>query len=221
MCDTLGRPDGALGHGLLRPQRRAHGAQLDAARLPLARLGALAIKRLTLGTSESLATTGATMWGIGRAGPDHTARVISWNGVATYVGAGGGRSLGVLLASRLGFGAVGALICLMGAAGFAGSGRMAPTEPPRGEPVPITRLLWGVSRFRHGPGLGEPGLRRHRTFITSTSPSATGRGGPVAHPVRPVLVAHGFPATVHRALRWLPGGHGVLRGGSRGPRLLA
>ena len=129
-------------------------------------LGALAISRLTLGTSESLATTGATMWGIGRAGPDHTARVISWNGVATYVALAVGAPLGVLLASRLGFGAVGALILLMGAAGFAGSGRMAPTEPPRGEPVPITRLLWGVSRFGMALALGGLGFGVIATFIT-------------------------------------------------------
>ena len=129
-------------------------------------LGALAISRLTLGTSESLATTGATMWGIGRAGPDHTARVISWNGVATYVALAVGAPLGVLLASRLGFGAVGALILLMGAAGFLGSGRMAPTEPPRGEPVPITRLLWGVSRFGMALALGGLGFGVIATFIT-------------------------------------------------------
>ncbi len=126
----------------------------------------LAVSRLTLGTSESLATTGSTMWGIGRVGHDHTARVISWNGVATYVALALGAPLGVLLASRLGFGAVGGLILLLGAAGFTCAGRMAPTEPPRGEPLPIIRLLRGVSPYGLALALGGLGFGVIATFIT-------------------------------------------------------
>jgi len=129
-------------------------------------LGALAISRLTLGASESLATTGSMMWGIGRAGHDYITRVISWNGVTTYCALAVGAPLGVLLASRLGFGAVGGLLLLLGAGGFIGSGRMAPVEPPGGDAVPITRLLWGVSPYGLALALGGLGFGVIATFIT-------------------------------------------------------
>ena len=43
--------------------------------------GALIASRLALGVGESLGSTGATLWGISSAGPQHTAKVISFNGV--------------------------------------------------------------------------------------------------------------------------------------------
>lgn len=46
---------------------------------------ALLVGRIFLGVGESFTATGATLWGIKTVGAIHTSRVISWNGVATYV----------------------------------------------------------------------------------------------------------------------------------------
>lgn len=129
-------------------------------------LGALALSRLALGTGESMAATGATMWGIGMVGHEHTARVISWNGVATYVALAAGAPIGVLLEARFGFGAVGAVLVLLGGASFLAATRMAPTRPEQGFPVPLGRLLRGVSPFGVALALGGMGLGVITTFIT-------------------------------------------------------
>src|SRR5580704_18363549 len=46
-------------------------------------LTSLIASRLVLGVGESLGSTGATLWGITAVGQENTAKVISFNGVAT------------------------------------------------------------------------------------------------------------------------------------------
>jgi MFS family permease len=55
-----------------------------AAAIPALSLGLILIARLALGCAESCVGTGAIAWGMGQVGHQHTARIISWNGVATY-----------------------------------------------------------------------------------------------------------------------------------------
>jgi len=129
-------------------------------------LGTLALSRLALGTGESMAATGATMWGIGMVGQEHTARVISWNGVATYVALAVGAPIGVLIEARFGFAAVGGILVLLGGASFLAATRMAPTTPARGAPVSLGRLLRGVSPFGLALAFGGMGLGVITTFIT-------------------------------------------------------
>jgi len=129
-------------------------------------LGSLALGRLALGTGESLAATGATMWGIGRVGPEHTARVISWNGVATYTALAAGAPLGVLAAAHWGLGALGGFTVALGLAGYAVAGRMEPTVPPRGEHVPLGRILLKVTPYGLGLTLGGLGFGVIATFVT-------------------------------------------------------
>lgn len=52
---------------------------------PMLAIAALLAGRVFLGVGESFTATGATLWGIKTVGAIHTSRVISWNGVATYV----------------------------------------------------------------------------------------------------------------------------------------
>ena len=129
-------------------------------------LGTLAFSRLVLGTGESLSATGASMWGIGRVGVKHTARVLSWNGVATYSALAIGAPLGVFAASRVGFAGVGMIIFAIAIAGFAATTRMAPTAPFKGEQVPAGRILKGVVPFGLALALGGTGLGVITTFIT-------------------------------------------------------
>jgi predicted MFS family arabinose efflux permease len=69
--------------------------------VPLLAISALLIGRIFLGVGESFTATGATLWGIKTVGAIHTSRVISWNGVATYVAMAVGAPLGVMLNSYL------------------------------------------------------------------------------------------------------------------------
>jgi len=167
LCDTIG-PRATVRQGLLACT--GSGLLLLLAALLHRHLGlslaSLALSRLALGTGESLAATGATMWGIGRVGPEHTARVISWNGVATYSALAAGAPLGVLLAARWGLGAIGALTVVLGLASFAVATRMAPTIPPRGEHVPLGRILLRVSPYGLALALGGLGFGVIATFVT-------------------------------------------------------
>ncbi|STW29415.1 transporter [Klebsiella michiganensis] len=61
-------------------------------------------------SGESFTAIGATLWGIKTVGAIHTSRVISWNGMATYVAMAVGAPLGVMLNGYFGisgFAAVG------------------------------------------------------------------------------------------------------------------
>src|SRR5271157_4496970 len=84
----------------------ASGALLLAAaelhRFPWLSVASLIASRLVLGVGESLGSTGATLWGIGSAGPEFTAKVISFNGVSTYGALALGAPLGVLMESQWG-----------------------------------------------------------------------------------------------------------------------
>ena len=71
-------------------------------RTPWLSFSALIASRLVLGVGESLGSTGATLWGISSAGPAHTARVISYNGVSTFGGLAVGAPLfGVTVLGRM------------------------------------------------------------------------------------------------------------------------
>ena len=54
------------------------------ASMPAVSLTCLLIGRLVLGSAESLVGSGSIGWGIGRVGAANTAKVISWNGIASY-----------------------------------------------------------------------------------------------------------------------------------------
>src|SRR5215469_16589932 len=84
-----------------------------ASHVPWLSLGLIFLARLALGCSESCVGTGAIAWGMGQVGHRHTARVISWNGVATYGALAAGAPLGVLIAHRFGFAAIGVFSLLL------------------------------------------------------------------------------------------------------------
>jgi MFS family permease len=92
----------------------------------------LLLGRLCLGTGESAVSTGGIAWAIGKVGATHSAKVISWNGIATYGGISLGAPLGVLIQSVTGFSTIGVAVVVVGLAAlpFAAAG-------------PITRLVTG------------------------------------------------------------------------------
>ncbi len=128
-------------------------------------LASLVLSRFALGWGESMAGTGTIMWGIGRAGEEETARVISWNGVATYTGLAVGAPMGALLEPRWGLGAVGLLILVMAVASVFCASRLTATAAHVGERVPLKKILLGVTPYGLTLALGGMGFGVIGTFI--------------------------------------------------------
>jgi predicted MFS family arabinose efflux permease len=129
-------------------------------------LSCLFISRLVLGFGESWVGTGAIIWGIGRVGPEHMARVISWNGISTYGALAVGAPLGVYLVSIWSFGAVGALVLLVGLAGMALALPRAKVAVQGGARMPFGNVVMRVLPHGLALGLGSVGFGSIATFIT-------------------------------------------------------
>ncbi|MDH1572699.1 MULTISPECIES: MFS transporter [Pseudomonas] len=134
--------------------------------LPWLSLACLLVGRLVLGSAESLVGSGSIGWGIGRVGAENTAKVISWNGIASYGALAIGAPLGVLMVKHLGLWSMGVSIIGLCAVGLllAWPKRAAPIVS--GVRMPFLRVLGKV--FPHGSGLalGSIGFGTIATFIT-------------------------------------------------------
>jgi len=126
----------------------------------------LILSRLALGIGESMIGTGATMWGIGRTGMAHTAKVISWNGVATYLALAIGAPLGAVLEPRFGLISVGALILALCVIALLCALRMPDTRIHAGESIPMRSILLHVTPYGLALALSGMGFGVIATFIT-------------------------------------------------------
>jgi MFS family permease len=129
-------------------------------------LAALIASRLTLGVGESLGSTGATLWGITSAGPQHTAKVISINGVATYGGLALGAPLGVILDQHWGLASLGVLTTLLCCASFVFALRKSPVPVSPGEHLPFRDVLGRIAPYGMCLALGGIGYSVLATFVT-------------------------------------------------------
>ena len=134
--------------------------------LPTLSLISLLVGRLVLGSAESLVGSGSIGWGIGRVGAQNTAKVISWNGIASYGAIALGAPLGVLLVQWLGLWSMGASIVLLGALGFALAWPKLPAPLVHGERLPFHHVLGRVTPHGMGLALGAIGFGTIATFIT-------------------------------------------------------
>jgi MFS family permease len=127
---------------------------------------ALIVSRLILGVGESLGSTGSTLWGITSAGPESTAKVISYNGISTYGAMAVGAPLGVLLDQQWGLVSLGIVTILIGAVSLVLAARKAPVPVMHGEHLPFSHVLGRV--LPHGMGLALGGISYSvlATFIT-------------------------------------------------------
>ena len=133
---------------------------------PTLSLASLLLGRVLLGSAESLVGSGSIGWGIGRVGAQNTAKVISWNGIASYGALAIGAPLGVLLVQHLGLWSMGVSIILLCALGLRLAWHKAPAPIVAGERLPFIHVLGKV--FPHGMGLalGGIGFGTIATFIT-------------------------------------------------------
>ncbi|UMZ13663.1 MFS transporter [Pseudomonas sp. MPFS] len=133
---------------------------------PVLSLASLLIGRLVLGSAESLVGSGSIGWGIGRVGAQNTAKVISWNGIASYGALAIGAPLGVLLVKQLGLWSMGVSIILLAVLGLLLAWPKLAAPIVAGERLPFIHVLGKV--FPHGCGLalGSIGFGTIATFIT-------------------------------------------------------
>ncbi len=129
-------------------------------------LGLMLAGRLALGVGESCVGTGCIMWGIGRVGAAYTAKVISWNGIATYGALAVGAPLGVLLANSFGFPAIGASSLLLMALALLMAWRRPGVQVVVGERMPMRHVFLRVTPHGIGLALGSVGFGVIATFIT-------------------------------------------------------
>jgi MFS family permease len=167
MADTLG-PKRTVLTGLLMAVLSGLFLLLGAlaASIPTLSLGLIFVARLALGCAESCVGTGAIAWGMGQVGYQHTARVISWSGVATYSALAIGAPLGVLIERHAGFAAIGAITLLLMLAALPLARRKRATAVAAGNRVPFRTVAALVTPYGIGLALGSIGFGCIATFIT-------------------------------------------------------
>ncbi|VBT09358.1 major facilitator superfamily transporter [Burkholderia pseudomallei] len=136
------------------------------ARWPAASIGLLVASRLVLGVGESLVGTGAILWGIGRVGTAHNARVISWNGIATYGALAIGAPVGVAISHALIPAVLGMLVIALAALGYYLARLITPVPLVHGERMSYASVLTRVLPHGLGLALGSAGFGSIATFIT-------------------------------------------------------
>ena len=129
-------------------------------------LAILFLGRLALGAGESMAGTGATMWGVGRAGSPHIAKVISWNGVATFSALSLGAPLGVMLHQRWGLASSGLLVFLLALAAILLALRLPRIPVCPKQQLPFAHIFGQVAPHGSALALGGLGFGALATFIT-------------------------------------------------------
>jgi MFS family permease len=148
----------------------ASGALVVAAaamhRTPVASLCILILSRLVLGVGESLGSTGSTLWAITSAGSEYTAKVISYNGIATYGAMALGAPLGVVMDQQWGLGSIGLLTILVGAFSLAFAFRKSPVPVAPGEHLPFAHVFGRVAPHGMALAAGGVGYSVLATFVT-------------------------------------------------------
>lgn len=119
--------------------------------LPLACLSLIFVSRLILGFGESWLATGSCLWGIGRVGQEHTAKVISWSGICSYGGIAIGAPLGVWIVRAWGLSGVGLVSVGISCLGLLTAWPIGEVAVPEGEPMAFRHVLSRV--FPHGMSL--------------------------------------------------------------------
>ncbi|WP_431494710.1 MFS transporter [Pseudomonas brassicacearum] len=133
---------------------------------PLPSLLILIVGRLLLGVAQGLIGVGTISWCMGQVGVEHTARSISWNGIASYGAIAIGAPLGVVMVGELGFASLGVALSLLAGAALLMI-RNKPSVPViRGERLPFWAVFGRIAPFGAGLSLASIGYGTLTTFIT-------------------------------------------------------
>ncbi|CAM3255796.1 hypothetical protein SB6411_02276 [Klebsiella spallanzanii] len=134
--------------------------------VPLLAVAALLIGRIFLGVGESFTATGATLWGIKTLGAIHTSRVISWNGVATYVAMAVGAPLGVMLNGYFGISGFAIVVILVAVVGLLYARTRQDVSVTAGIRAPFHVVVRKIWPYGMGLALSTVGFGVIATFIT-------------------------------------------------------
>ena len=134
--------------------------------VPLLAVAALLVGRIFLGVGESFTATGATLWGIKTVGAIHTSRVISWNGVATYVAMAVGAPLGVLLNGYFGISGFAVVVVAVAFIGLLFARTRQDVSVSGGVRAPFHVVVRKIWPYGLGLALGTVGFGVIATFIT-------------------------------------------------------
>lgn len=167
ICDTIGTKR-AIVYGLLGI---VVSGVLTAAAVLLEQftdvsLVILIIARLILGGSQGLIGVGTISWCIGQLGAEHTARSISWNGIASYGAIAIGAPLGVVMVDGLGFVSLGLVLMILAGGALLMIRNKPPVPVVRGERMAFWSVFGRVAPYGLGLTLSSIGYGTLTTFIT-------------------------------------------------------
>ncbi|MGE1154894.1 MFS transporter [Pseudomonas kitaguniensis] len=134
--------------------------------LPALSLSILIVGRLLLGVAQGLIGVGTISWCMGAVGAEHTARSISWNGIASYGAIAIGAPLGVVMVAEFGYTSLGIALSVLAALGLLLI-RHKPSVPVvRGERLPFWAVFGRIAPFGASLCLASIGYGTLTTFIT-------------------------------------------------------
>ncbi|VVN91888.1 MFS transporter [Pseudomonas fluorescens] len=134
--------------------------------LPLLSLLILIGGRVLLGIAQGLIGVGTISWCMGQVGAEHTARSISWNGIASYGAIAIGAPLGVVMVAEWGFASLGIVLSLLALAALVLI-RNKPSMPViRGERLPFWAVFGRIAPYGASLCLASIGYGTLTTFIT-------------------------------------------------------
>ncbi|VVO38578.1 MFS transporter [Pseudomonas fluorescens] len=134
--------------------------------LPLLSLLILISGRLLLGIAQGLIGVGTISWCMGQVGVEHTARSISWNGIASYGAIAIGAPLGVVMVAEWGFSSLGIVLSLLALVALLLI-RNKPSIPViHGERLPFWAVFGRIAPYGASLSLASIGYGTLTTFIT-------------------------------------------------------
>ncbi|AVD90219.1 MFS transporter [Pseudomonas sp. SWI44] len=167
VADTLGGKR-AIGYGLFGIAGCGVLTLLSAwtLGLPVLSLLLLLAGRVLLGVAQGLIGVATLSWGISQVGAEHTARVISWNGIASYGAIAIGAPVGVLAVDGLGFSVLGPALLLLALSALLALRKRPDVVVVRGERLPFWSAFGRVAPCGLGLTLASIGYGTLTTFVT-------------------------------------------------------
>ncbi|MCS4282702.1 MFS family permease [Pseudomonas sp. BIGb0278] len=133
---------------------------------PQASLALLLCGRVLLGLAQGLIGVATLSWGINQVGAEHTARVISWNGIASYGAIAIGAPVGVLLVAGLNFSVLGPLLVILAVVGLFALRQRPDVVVVRGERLGFWSAFVRVAPCGTSLMLASIGYGTLTTFVT-------------------------------------------------------
>ena len=134
--------------------------------IPELSLTLLIVARMIMGVAQGFIGVGTISWSIAKVGVEHTARSISWNGIASYGAIAIGAPLGVLMIDQVGIHSLGAALFALAGAGLLLI-RHKPSVPViKGERLPDWSVFSRISPYGWALTLASIGYGTLTTFIT-------------------------------------------------------